>query len=329
MSDTFRALRLSTNDDGPNHELVEMTDADLMDGDVTVSVSHSTVNYKDGLALSGAPAVARVLPLVPGIDFSGTVESSSHADFKAGDQVVLNGWGVGEVHHGGYAQKDRVNGDWLVKCPDAISPARAMAIGTAGYTAMLCMMAIEEGVAPDAGEILVTGAAGGVGSVAITLLAKLGYTVVASTGRLEETDYLTSLGASRVIDRAGLSEKGRPLDRENWAGVVDAVGSHTLANAISQTCYGGTVAACGLAQGPDLPATVMPFILRSVTLRGIDSVMAPKALREKAWARLAKDLDLEKLDAMSETHALGDVIDLGGKILAGQVRGRVIVDVNA
>lgn len=329
MSETFRALRLSKNDDGTQNDIVSLTDADLMDGDVTINVSHSTVNYKDGLALSGSPAVARVSPLVPGIDFAGTVESSTHADYQAGDEVILNGWGVGEVHHGGYAQKARVNGDWLVKRPETISAARAMAIGTAGYTAMLCVMAIEEGVAPDAGEILVTGAAGGVGSVAITLLSKLGYQAVASTGRLEETDYLTSLGASRVIDRATLSEAGRPLDRENWAGVVDAVGSHTLANALSQTKYGGTVAACGLAQGPDLPATVMPFILRGVTLRGIDSVMAPKALREKAWARLAQDLDLEKLDAMSENHGLEDVVGLGEQILAGQVRGRVIIDVNA
>ncbi len=329
MTNTFRALRLNKTDDGQSHEFVDLTDNDLMEGDVTINVSHSTVNFKDGLALTGASPVVRVWPLVPGIDFTGTVESSNHADFKAGDAVVLNGWGVGETHFGGYAQKARVKGDWLVKRPDAISPSRAMAIGTAGYTAMLCVMAIEAGVDKQAGEILVTGAAGGVGSVAIALLSKLGYQVVASTGRMEETDYLTSLGASRVIDRATLSEKGRPLDRETWAGVVDAVGSHTLANAIAQTFYGGTVAACGLAQGPDLPATVMPFILRGVTLRGIDSVMAPKALREEAWARLAQDLDMDKLDAMSVHYGLNDVPDLGPKILAGQVRGRVVIDVNA
>ena len=329
MTNTFRALRLNKTDDGQSHEFVDLTDNDLMEGDVTINVSHSTVNFKDGLALTGASPVVRVWPIIPGIDFTGTVESSNHADFKTGDAVVLNGWGVGETHFGGYAQKARVNGDWLVKRPDAISPSRAMAIGTAGYTAMLCVMAIEAGVEKQAGEILVTGAAGGVGSVAIALLSKLGYQVVASTGRMEETDYLTSLGASRVIDRATLSEKGRPLDRENWAGVVDAVGSHTLANAIAQTCYGGTVAACGLAQGPALPATVMPFILRGVTLRGIDSVMAPKALREQAWARLAQDLDMDKLDAMSVHYGLNDVPDLGPKILAGQVRGRVVIDVNA
>lgn len=327
MSETFRALRLDKTDDGITHEFVNLTENDLMEGNVTVKVSHSTVNFKDGLALNGT--VVRAWPMIPGIDFTGTVESSDHADFKAGDEVVLNGWGVSEVHFGGFSQKARVNGDWLVKRPAAISASRAMAIGTAGYTAMLSVMAIEDGVNKDDGEILVTGAAGGVGSVAIALLSKLGYTVVASTGRMEETEYLTGLGASRVIDRAVLSGEGRPLDAENWAGVVDCVGSHTLANAISQTRYGGTVTACGLAQGADLPGTVMPFILRSVSLRGIDSVMAPKALREKAWARLAEDLDMEKLDAMSVYFGLEDVLELGPKILAGQVRGRVVIDVNA
>lgn len=326
MSDTFRALRLNKTDDGQTHEFVNLTQADLMEGDVTVSVSHSTLNFKDGLALTGASPVVRVWPMIPGIDFAGTVESSSHADFKEGDNVILNGWGVGETHFGGYAGKARVNGDWLVKRPDNISAARSMAIGTAGYTAMLCVMALMD-TPKDAGEILVTGAAGGVGSVALALLSKLGYQAVASTGRMEETDYLTGLGASRVIDRAGLSEKGRPLDRENWAGVVDAVGSHTLANAIAQTKYGGTVAACGLAQGADLPATVMPFILRGVTLRGIDSVMAPKALREQAWALLAEHLDMAKLDAMTQNATLDDLPELGQKIIAGQVRGRVVVEV--
>jgi acrylyl-CoA reductase (NADPH) len=326
MSDSFRALRLNKTDEGQAHEFVELSEADLMDGDVTVAVSHSTLNYKDGLALTGASPVVRVWPMIPGIDFAGVVESSSHADFKAGDRVILNGWGVGETHFGGYAGKARVKGDWLVKCPDTISAAQSMAIGTAGYTAMLCVMALMD-TPTDAGEILVTGAAGGVGSVALALLSKLGYQAVASTGRMEEADYLTGLGASRVIDRAALSEKGRPLDKENWAGVVDAVGSHTLANAIAQTKYGGTVAACGLAQGPDLPATVMPFILRGVTLRGIDSVMAPRALREQAWAHLAEHLDMAKLDAMVQKATLDDLPELGQKILAGQVRGRVVVEV--
>lgn len=326
MSDSFRALRLQKNDDGQTHEFVELTEADLMEGDVTVAVSHSTLNYKDGLALTGASPVVRVWPMIPGIDFAGTVESSSHADFKEGDEVILNGWGVGETHFGGYAGKARVKGDWLIKRPAAISPARAMAIGTAGYTAMLCVMAMMD-TPKDAGEILVTGAAGGVGSVALALLSKMGYEAVASTGRADEANYLTGLGALRVIDRAELSEKGRPLDKEKWAAVIDAVGSHTLANAIAQTKYGGTVAACGLAQGPDLPATVMPFILRGVTLRGIDSVMAPRALREAAWANLAEHLDLDKLDAMSTTAGLDDLPELGQKILAGQTRGRVIVEV--
>jgi len=328
MSDSFRALRVNKTDDGQSHEFVELTENDLMDGDVTVAVSHSTVNYKDGLALTGASPVVRVWPMIPGIDFTGTVESSSNPDFAVGDAVVLNGWGVGETHFGGYAGKARVKGDWLVKRPEAISAARAMAIGTAGYTAMLCVMAIEPDTPTDAGEVLVTGAAGGVGSVAVALLAKLGYQVVASTGRPQEADYLTGLGASRIIDRAELSEPGRPLGKENFAAVVDAVGSHTLANAIAQTRYGGTVAACGLAQGPDLPATVMPFILRNVTLKGVDSVMAPRALRETAWARLAQDLDMTKLDAMSQEADMAALPDLGQQILAGQVRGRVIVNID-
>ena len=324
MSDSFRALRLNKNDDGQSHEFVELTENDLMEGDVTIAVSHSTLNYKDGLALTGASPVVRVWPMIPGIDFAGTVEKSEHPDFKEGDNVVLNGWGVGETHFGGYAGKARVKGDWLVKRPAAISAAQSMAIGTAGYTAMLCVMALAD-TPTDVGEILVTGAAGGVGSVALALLSKLGYQAVASTGRMEEEAYLIGLGASRVIDRNTLSEKGRPLDKEQWAGVVDAVGSHTLANAIAQTKYGGTVAACGLAQGPDLPATVMPFILRGVTLAGIDSVMAPREKREAAWAQLAEHLDLTKLDAMSSQATLDDLPDLGGKILAGQTRGRAIV----
>ena len=329
MSNSFRALRLNKTDDGQSHEFVEMTEDELMDGDVTVAVSYSTFNYKDGLAMTGAVPVVRAWPMIPGIDFAGTVESSDNAQFQPGDEVILNGWGVGEAHFGGFAQKARVNGDWLIKRPDNISAARAMAIGTAGYTAMLCVMAIEPGTPTDAGEVLVTGAAGGVGSVAIALLSKLGYQVVASTGRPDEAEYLTKLGAARIIDRAELSEKGPPLSSEKWAAVVDAVGSHTLANAIAQTRYGGTVAACGLAQGPDLPATVMPFILRGIILRGIDSVMAPQALRQEAWARLAKDLDLDMLDTMTSTATLSDLPELGGKILAGQTRGRVVIDVNA
>jgi acrylyl-CoA reductase (NADPH) len=262
--------------------------------------------------------------MIPGIDFAGTVEKSDHPDFKEGDDVILNGWGVGETHFGGYAGKARVKGDWLVKRPSAISAAQSMAIGTAGYTAMLCVMALAD-TPTDAGEILVTGSAGGVGSVALALLSKMGYQAVASTGRMEEEAYLMGLGASRIIDRNTLSEKGRPLDKENWAGVVDAVGSHTLANAIAQTKYGGTVAACGLAQGPDLPLTVMPFILRGVTLAGIDSVMAPREKREAAWEQLAEHLDLAKLDAMSSAATLDDLPELGQKILAGQTRGRLIV----
>jgi acrylyl-CoA reductase (NADPH) len=331
MPDTFRAIRLVKTDAGQETRFVELTEADLMEGDVTVRVEYSTVNYKDGLALTGKAPVVRVWPLTPGIDFAGVVESSGNPGFKPGERVVLNGWGVGESWHGGYAGKARVQGEWLVKLPDAISTAEAMAIGTAGYTAMLCVMALErEGMTPDKGEVLVTGAAGGVGSVAIALLAKLGYRVVASSGRKEtESGYLTGLGAGEIIDRAELSGPGRPLARERWAGVVDAVGSHTLANALSQTRYGGAVAACGLAQGMDLPGSVAPFILRGVTLAGVDSVMCPKPRREEAWGRLARDLDLAKLAAMRVDAKLADVPELGAAIVEGKVRGRVVVDVNA
>ncbi|MEX1152783.1 MDR family oxidoreductase, partial [Parvibaculum sp.] len=290
----------------------------------------STVNYKDGLALTGKVPIVRNWPLIPGIDFSGKVEKSSHGDFKPGDRVVLNGFGVGEGHNGGYAQKARVKGDWLVTLPDAISNEQAMAIGTAGYTAMLCVLALEKnGVTPAKGDVLVTGAAGGVGSVAVALLSKLGYRVIASTGRPSEADYLKSLGAAEIIDRNELSAPGKPLGKERWAGVVDAVGSHTLANALSMTKYGGTVAACGLAQGMDLPASVAPFILRGVTLAGIDSVMAPKDIRVEAWRRLATDLDMKKLEAMSFRAKLDDVPQLANDIIAGKVRGRAIIDVNA
>lgn len=331
MTDTFKAIRLSKTDDGQTAELLDLSTSDLMDGDVTVRVDYSTLNYKDGLALTGKAPVVRVWPLIPGIDFSGVVADSSHPNFKAGDRVILNGFGVGEKWHGGFSQVARVSGDWLVKAPDGIDNARAMAIGTAGYTAMLCVLALEKhGITPESGDIVVTGAAGGVGSVAIALLSKLGYRVIASTGRVEsEGDYLKSLGAAEVMDRAELSEPGRPLGKERWAGGVDAVGSHTLANVLAQTKYGGCVAACGLAQGLDLPASVAPFILRNVTLAGVDSVMRPIADREEAWARLATDLDLDLLDSLSETVGLGEVIDLGAKIIAGGVRGRLIVDVNA
>jgi acrylyl-CoA reductase (NADPH) len=296
---------------------------------VTVQVDYSTINYKDGLAITGKSPVVRKFPLTPGIDLSGTVTESQHPLFKAGDKVVLNGWGVGESHSGGLAQKARLKGDWLVKLPAAFTPRQAMAIGTAGYTAMLCVMALEKhGVTPDKGDVLVTGAGGGVGSVAIALLAKLGYRVVASTGRLQEADYLRQLGAADVIDRAELSAPGKPLAKERWAGVVDTVGSHTLANACASSKYGGVVTACGLAQGMDFPSSVAPFILRGVTLAGIDSVMAPRAVREAAWARLALDLDAAQLSRMTREVGLADAIGLGAEILAGQVRGRVVVNVN-
>ena len=330
MTDKFRALRVSKTDQGPKSEFVTLTEADLMDGDVTVAVEYSTVNYKDGLALTGKAPIIRSWPLIPGIDFSGKVEKSDHKEFKPGDRVVLNGFGVGEGHNGGYAQKARVKGDWLVKLPDAISNEQAMAIGTAGYTAMLCVLALEKnGVTPEKGDVLVTGAAGGVGSVAIALLSKLGYRVIASTGRAAEADYLKCLGAAEIIDRNELSAPGKPLGKERWAGAVDAVGSHTLANVLAMTKYGGTVAACGLAQGLDLPASVAPFILRGITLCGIDSVMAPKSVRIEAYKRLAADLDMKKLAAMSVRAKLDDVPHLANDIVAGKVRGRVIVDVNA
>ena len=326
----MKAILVNKDDDQYSAALADVNESDLPEGDVTVQVDYSTLNYKDSLAITGASPVVRKFPMVPGIDLAGTVEASSHADFKTGDRVVLNGWGVGEGHWGGYAQKARLNGDWLVPLPDAFSTKQAMAIGTAGYTAMLCVLGLEKnGVTPDQGEIVVTGASGGVGSVAIALLAKLGYTVIASTGRASEVDYLKGLGASDIIDRAELSEKGRPLGKERWAGAVDAVGSHTLANICATTKYGGTVTACGLAQGFDLPATVMPFILRGVTLAGIDSVMCPKPRRIEAWNRLATDLDLKHIEAMMSEIPLADVIETAPKQLAGQVRGRTVVNVNA
>jgi acrylyl-CoA reductase (NADPH) len=330
MAGTFRAVLLEKTDGAPLRRIAELTDGDLMDGDVTVAVSHSTINYKDGLALTGAAPVVRRWPMIPGIDLAGIVETSSHAEFKAGDAVILNGWGTGETHLGAYATRSRVKGDWLVPLPKAFTPAEAMAIGTAGYTAMLCVLALEKnGVTPGSGPVLVTGAAGGVGSVAIALLAKLGFEVVASTGRAEEEGYLKGLGAASIIPRSELSGDVRALGKERWAGVVDSVGSKTLANALGTTRYGGTVAACGLAQGMDLPGSVAPFILRGVTLAGIDSVMAPKAKRLEAWSRLASDLDKAKIAAMSTTVGLETVMGMGPDILAGKVRGRTIVDVNA
>jgi acrylyl-CoA reductase (NADPH) len=323
----FKALVATKSDAGQTAAWTELGESDLMEGDVVVRVSHSTVNYKDGLALTGKAPVIRRWPMIPGIDFAGTVASSTHADFKPGDEVILNGWGVGETHYGGYAQLARVKGDWLVRKPAAFTPAEAMAIGTAGYTAMLCVLALERhGLAPARGPILVTGAAGGVGSVAIALLARLGYQVIASTGRAAEAQYLKGLGAAEVIDRAELSAPARPLGKERWAGAVDVVGSHTLANALSMTKYGGTVAACGLAQGMDLATSVAPFILRGVTLAGVDSVMAPKPLRIEAWDRLARDLDKAKLKAMTVTKPASEVLSLGPQILAGQVRGRIVLE---
>ena len=325
--DDFKALTLSRGEGGVPVSWERLREADLMDGDVTVRVTHSTINYKDGLALTGKLPGMR-LPLIPGIDLAGTVVSSTNAEFTTGDDVILNGWGCGERHHGGYAEMARVKGDWLVKRPAAFTNVQTMAIGTAGYTAMLAVLALEaHEVMPDKGPVLVTGAAGGVGSVAVALLAKLEYRVIASTGRPQEADYLRALGASEIIDRAELGSPGRPLGKERWAGAIDVAGSHTLANALASTSYGGAVAAAGLAQGMDLPASVAPFILRGVTLIGIDSVMAPKARRVKAWERLAQYLDREKLASMTATHPLADVLALAPDILAGRVRGRIVLEV--
>lgn len=330
----FRALLIEKDDTGASRcALTELDDGRLPEGDVTVRVSHSTLNYKDALAITGRAPVVRQFPMVPGIDLAGVVEDSRDSRFAPGDQVLLNGWGVGEVHWGGLAQRARVRADWLLPLPVGLSPADAMAIGTAGYTAMLCVMALEahwreHGVAPGSGEVLVTGAAGGVGSIAIALLARAGHRVVASTGRPQEGDYLQALGAAEVIDRAALSAPGKPLQKERWIGVVDTVGSHTLANACASTRYGGAVAACGLAQGMDFPATVAPFILRGVTLYGIDSVMAPMARRRVAWQRLAQELDKAALARITHTIGLADAVAAAGEVLAGRVRGRLVVDVN-
>ncbi len=325
----FNGILINKDDAGYRAAVQPIDEAQLPDGDVTVRIDWSTLNYKDGLAITGKSPVVRKFPMVPGIDFAGTVTASAHPEWKAGDRVVLNGWGVGETHWGGLAQLARVKGDWLVPLPPAFTPRQAMAIGTAGYTAMLCVLALEKhGIRPADGEILVTGANGGVGSVAVAVLAKLGYRVVASTGRPAEAGHLQALGAAEVIDRGELSAPGKPLGKERWAGVVDAVGSHTLANACATTKYRGAVAACGLAQGMDFPASVTPFILRGVTLYGIDSVMAPQTVRLEAWARLARDLDPARLDAITSEIGLGDAIATAGALLEGRVRGRVVVDVN-
>lgn len=325
----FRAILIEKDDHGYRAGLQQLDEARLPEGEVLVKVSHSTLNYKDALAITGKGPVVRQFPMVPGIDLAGVVEQSSHPDYQPGAAVLLNGWGVGEAHWGGLAEKARLKGDWLIPLPEGFSAAEAMAIGTAGYTAMLSLLALERhGVTPDKGEVLVTGANGGVGSVAIALLARLGYRVVASTGRPEEADYLKQLGAAEIIERASLSEPGRPLGRERWAGAIDSVGSHTLANVCASTRYGGCVAACGLAQGMEFPATVAPFILRGVTLAGIDSVMRPRADRIEAWSRLARDLDKGLLAPITREIGLGEVIATAGELLAGKVRGRVVVDVN-
>jgi acrylyl-CoA reductase (NADPH) len=322
------AIRIDKAEKGTTAALTQFDEADLMDGDVTVRVEWSTLNYKDGLAVTGKAPVVRRFPMIAGIDFAGTVEQSSHPQWKAGDKVVCNGWGMGETHLGAYAEKARVKGDWLVRLPERISARDAMAIGTAGYTAMLAVLALEkQGVSPNSGPVVVTGAAGGVGSVAIAVLSKLGYQIIASTGRMSEEGYLKGLGAAEVIDRNELSGPPKPLAKERWAGGIDSVGSTTLANLLSMTRYGGAIAACGLAAGMDLPSSVAPFILRGVCLLGIDSVMCPIALRKTAWSRLATDLDPAKLSEITHEISLDQVIGAGARILAGQVRGRIVVKI--
>ena len=325
----FKVIVIEKDEAGYRAAVKEIDEVQLPDGDVTIAVSHSTLNYKDGLAITGRGPVVRKFPMVPGVDLVGRVTESSHPDYQVGDAVLLNGWGVGEAHWGGLAQKARLKGDWLVPLPAQFTPLQAMAIGTAGYTAMLCVLALERhGVTPDKGEILVTGAAGGVGGVAVAVLSKLGYTVVGVTGRPEETDYVKRLGASEVLERAVFSTPGKPLGRERWAGAVDVVGSHTLANVCASTKYRGVVTACGLAGGMDFPATVAPFILRGVTLAGVDSVMCPRPDRLVAWQRLGLDLDISKLGLITNEIGLAEAIPMATKLMDGQVRGRVVVDVN-
>ncbi|TPI75873.1 MDR family oxidoreductase [Mesorhizobium sp. B2-8-9] len=328
MPDTFKAILVSRDADKKQSvDVVDLAEADLMEGDVTVAVEATTVNYKDGLAITGKAPVVRRWPLVPGIDFAGTVISSSHADWRKGDKVILNGWGVGETHYGAYAGRARVKGDWLVPLPEGMSAHDAMAVGTAGYTAMLSVMALERhGIVPDRGPVVVTGAAGGVGSVAISILSSLGYHVIASTGRNAESPYLIDLGAAEVISREELSQPAKPLAKERWAAGVDSVGSHTLANVLSVTSYGGAIAACGLAGGMDLPGSVAPFILRGVSLLGIDSVMAPKPVRLEAWRRIGTDLDSKKLSTLSRTIGFDGIVAAARDIVEGKIRGRVVVD---
>ena len=325
----FKGILIEKDEAGYRASLTDLDEAGLPEGDVTVRVSHSTLNYKDALAITGKGPVVRKFPMVPGIDLAGTVEHSTHPDYKTGEAVILNGWGVGETHWGGLAQKARMNGNWLVPLPGQFTPQQAMAIGTAGYTAMLCVLTLERhGVTPAHGEILVTGAAGGVGSIAMAVLSRLGFNVVAVSGRPSEADYLKSLGAVEVLDRAMFAAPSKPLGKERWAGAVDVVGSHTLANVCATTKYRGVVTACGLAGGMDFPATVAPFILRGVTLAGIDSVMCPRRERLEAWRRLGSDLDISKLTAISNEVGLSEVIPLAAQLLNGEVRGRVVVDVN-
>lgn len=325
----FKALWINKDDSGYTTIVKDLEDIDLPEGDVMVEVEFSGMNYKDALAITGKAPVVRKFPMVPGIDLVGKVQSSAHSELAVGDKVVLNGWGVGETHWGGLSQRASLKGDWLVPLPPELTARQAAAIGTAGYTAMLCVMALQDhGVEPGSGEVLVTGAAGGVGSVAVALLSGLGYDVVAMTGRPSEEGYLKSLGAKEIMNRAAYAQAGKPLAKERWAGVVDVVGGHTLANACAATRYGGAVAACGLAGGMDFPSTVAPFILRGVTLAGVDSVMCPRDRRLKAWARLGKELDLTKLESMTTEVILNDCIGLADQLLAGQVRGRLVVNVN-
>ncbi|MDH3221200.1 MAG: oxidoreductase [Gammaproteobacteria bacterium] len=328
MSEQFQAYQIGKNEDGQRCKLTQLDDSDLMEGDVTVRVEYTTINYKDGLALTGRSAIIRKFPLIPGIDFSGTVIESGHAGFREGDQVILNGFGVGEVHSGGFAQKARVSGDWLVPMPEGMDMRHAMAIGTAGYTAMLSIMALEEhGVRPGDGDILVTGASGGVGSIAVAILSKLGHRVVAATGRMNEKDFLTGLGAADVIDRAAFAEKPRPLGKELWSAAIDVAGGNTLANVLSQLRYGGAAAICGLAESINLPTSVAPFILRGISMYGIDSVMAPIARRKTAWQRLAQDLDKKLLDELSFDLEFTDLPKAAQDILDGKIRGRAVVKV--
>jgi acrylyl-CoA reductase (NADPH) len=323
----FNAILIERDDRPYRATLTQLEEGRLPAGEVTVRVDYSTLNYKDALAITGKAPVVRQFPMVPGVDFAGTVDASEHPSYRAGDRVLLNGWGAGETHWGGLAQRARVKGDWLIPLPAAFTPRQSMAIGTAGYTAMLCVIALERhGVTPASGEILVTGAAGGVGSVAVAVLAKLGFRVAAVTGRLAEAEYLKRLGAAEILDRALFTAPGKPLAKERWAGAIDVVGSHTLANVCAALRYRGVVAACGLAGGMDFPASVAPFILRGITLAGVDSVMCPRADRLEAWRRLSHDLDIGRLELLTEEIGLSQVIDLAGALLEGRVRGRVVVD---